>query len=109
MYRVCLLLVAATAVAQGPYDLEPRAVTLPGKPTLGPLYTSALGGGQGFRDNSYEDNAVTPTPSSAPLYRNPNNQPPVIFKFFQSIFGIVRLQRPGQSFKSSFSYISGLS
>lgn len=93
MYRVCLLFVAATAVAQGPYDLEPRAVTLPGKPTLGPLYTSALGGGQGFRDNSYEDNAVTPTPSSAPLYRNPNNQPPVIFKFYIRFISVDRRNR----------------
>ncbi|KAK2576208.1 hypothetical protein KPH14_005578 [Odynerus spinipes] len=75
MYRICLVFVAATAAAQNPYDLESRAVTLSGKPTLGPLYTSALGGGQGFRDNSYEDNAVTPTPSSAPIYRTPNNQP----------------------------------
>ncbi|XP_015172115.1 PREDICTED: uncharacterized protein LOC107064209 [Polistes dominula] len=80
MHRIGLLFVAAIAVAQNPYDLEPRAVTLSGKQTLGPLYSSALNGGQGFRDNSYEDNAVTPTPSSAPLYRNPNNQQPLYRK-----------------------------
>ena len=77
MYWLCLAALAATAAAQSSYDLEPR-VSFPGKSSsLGPLYSSGLGGGQGFRDNSYEDNIVTPTPSPTPAYRNPSSQPPV--------------------------------
>ncbi|XP_066587838.1 uncharacterized protein [Prorops nasuta] len=74
MYRWCLVIWAAAAAAQNPYDLDARSVSFPGKPSsLGPLYTSGLS--SGYRDNSYEDNAVTPTPSPTPIYRNPNSQP----------------------------------
>ncbi|CAD1472084.1 unnamed protein product, partial [Heterotrigona itama] len=74
MYWLCLAALAAAAAAQSSYDLEPR-VSFPGKSSsLGPLYSSGLGGGQGFRDNSYEDNIVTPTPSPTPAYRNPSSQ-----------------------------------
>lgn len=77
MYWLCLAALAATAAAQGSYDLEPR-VPYPGKSSsLGPLYSSGLSAGQGFRDNSYEDNIVTPTPSPTPAFRNPSSQPPV--------------------------------
>ncbi|KAF3420785.1 hypothetical protein E2986_12701 [Frieseomelitta varia] len=76
MYWLCLAALAATAAAQSSYDLESR-VSFPGKSSsLGPLYSSGLGGGQGFRDNSYEDNIVTPTPSPTPAYRNPSSQQP---------------------------------
>lgn len=77
MYWLCLAALVATAAAQGSYDLEPR-VPYPGKSSsLGPLYSSGLSPGQGFRDNSYEDNIVTPTPSPTPAYRNPGSQQPV--------------------------------
>lgn len=77
MYWLCLAALTATVAAQGSYDLEPR-VSFPGKSSsLGPLYSSGLNAGQGFRDNSYEDNIVTPTPSPTPAYRNPSSQPPV--------------------------------
>ncbi|KAL6254918.1 hypothetical protein P5V15_014260 [Pogonomyrmex californicus] len=77
MYWVFLLgLLGYAIAAQNSYDLETRAVSFPGKPSsLGPLYSPGLSSAQGFRDNSYEDNAVTPTPSSAPIFRNPNQQP----------------------------------
>ncbi|XP_054003984.1 LOW QUALITY PROTEIN: uncharacterized protein LOC128889953 [Hylaeus anthracinus] len=69
MYWLCLTALAVTATAQNPYDLDGRA-PYPGKSSsLGPLYATAA---QGFRDNSYEDNIVTPTPT--PAYRN-NGQP----------------------------------
>ncbi|XP_076293463.1 uncharacterized protein LOC143215306 isoform X2 [Lasioglossum baleicum] len=69
MLWLCLTALAATAAAQSSYDLDGR-VPYPGKSSsLGPLYAS---GGQGFRDNSYEDNIVTPTPT--PAYRAPGNQ-----------------------------------
>ncbi|XP_043526782.1 uncharacterized protein LOC122537585 isoform X1 [Frieseomelitta varia] len=80
MYWLCLAALAATAAAQSSYDLESR-VSFPGKSSsLGPLYSSGLGGGQGFRDNSYEDNIVTPTPSPTPAYRNPSSQQPLYRK-----------------------------
>ncbi|KOX67792.1 hypothetical protein WN51_07645 [Melipona quadrifasciata] len=80
MYWLCLAALAATAAAQSSYDLEPR-VSFSGKSSsLGPLYSSGLGGGQGFRDNSYEDNIVTPTPSPTSAYRNPSSQPPLYRK-----------------------------
>jgi len=79
MYWVFLGLLGCAIAAQNSYDLEARAVSFPGKPSLGPLYSPGLSSGQGFRDNSYEDNAVTPTPSPSPIYRNPNQQP-VSFK-----------------------------
>ncbi|XP_076381407.1 uncharacterized protein LOC143260285 [Megalopta genalis] len=67
MLWLCLTALAATAAAQSSYDLDGR-VPYPGKSSsLGPLY-----GGQGFRDNSYEDNIVTPTPT--PAYRAPGSQ-----------------------------------
>lgn len=70
MLWLSLATFAVTVTAQGSYDLDGR-VPYPGKSSsLGPLYSS----GQGFRDNSYEDNIVTPTPT--PAYR-PNSQPPV--------------------------------
>lgn len=70
MYWLCLVALAVTATAQNAYDLDGR-VPFPGKSSsLGPLYASA---GQGFRDNSYEDNIVTPTPT--PAFRNPGQQP----------------------------------
>ncbi|XP_031787528.1 uncharacterized protein LOC100122736 isoform X1 [Nasonia vitripennis] len=72
MYRLCLVLWAA-AVAAGQYsdNIETRSVAYPSKSSLGPLY-SGYSGSSGYRDNSYEDNAVTPTPSPAPIYRNPS-------------------------------------
>ncbi|XP_003400838.2 uncharacterized protein LOC126923496 [Bombus affinis] len=80
MYWLCLAALAATAAAQGSYDLEPR-VPYPGKSSsLGPLYSTGLNAGQGFRDNSYEDNIVTPTPSPTPAFRNPSSQPPLYRK-----------------------------
>lgn len=76
MYWVLLGLLSSAIAAQNSYDLETRAVSFPGKPSsLGPLYSSGLSSAQGFRDNSYEDNAVTPTPSPTPIYRNSNQQP----------------------------------
>jgi len=69
MFWVFLGLLGSAIAAQSSYDLEARAVSFPGKPSsLGPLYSSSSA--QGFRDNSYEDNAVTPTPSPTPIYRN---------------------------------------
>ncbi|XP_024868222.1 uncharacterized protein LOC112452143 isoform X2 [Temnothorax curvispinosus] len=76
MYWVLLGLLSSAIAAQNSYDLETRAVSFPGKPSsLGPLYSPGLSAAQGFRDNSYEDNAVTPTPSPTPIYRNANQQP----------------------------------
>ncbi|XP_071565743.1 uncharacterized protein [Temnothorax nylanderi] len=76
MYWVLLGLLSSAIAAQNSYDLETRAVSFPGKPSsLGPLYSPGLSSAQGFRDNSYEDNAVTPTPSPTPIYRNANQQP----------------------------------
>ncbi|XP_011866825.1 PREDICTED: uncharacterized protein LOC105561445 isoform X1 [Vollenhovia emeryi] len=76
MYWVLLGLLSSAIAAQNSYDLETRAVSFPGKPSsLGPLYSPGLSSAQGFRDNSYEDNAVTPTPSPTPIYRSPNQQP----------------------------------
>ncbi|XP_076680867.1 uncharacterized protein LOC143375538 [Andrena cerasifolii] len=78
MYWLCLAALAATATAQSSYDLEGR-VPYPGKSSsLGPLYATGLSPGQGFRDNSYEDNIVTPTPT--PAYRNSNGQQPLYRK-----------------------------
>lgn len=69
MFWVFLGLLGSAIAAQSSYDLEARAISFPGKPSsLGPLYSSSSA--QGFRDNSYEDNAVTPTPSPTPVYRN---------------------------------------
>lgn len=76
MHRVLLLTWVAIAAAQNHYNLDTRSVAFPGKPTYGPLYNSP-GLGQasgGYRDDSYEDNVVTPTPSPTPLYR-PAQQP----------------------------------
>ncbi|XP_043281851.1 uncharacterized protein [Venturia canescens] len=78
MYRLGLVLWVASVAAQSPYDsLEGRS-SYPGKPTsLSPLYTPGLGAAShAYRDNSYEDNAVTPTPAPQPLYRtvNPGQQ-----------------------------------
>ncbi|XP_050461385.1 uncharacterized protein LOC126856687 isoform X2 [Cataglyphis hispanica] len=70
MFWVFLGLLGSAIAAQSSYDLETRAVSFPGKPSLGPLYSSSLNSAQGFRDNSYEDNAVTPTPSPTPIYRS---------------------------------------
>lgn len=76
MYWVFLGFLSSVVAAQSSYDLETRAVSFPGKPSsLGPLYSSGLSSAQGFRDNSYEDNAVTPTPSPTPIFRNVNQQP----------------------------------
>jgi hypothetical protein len=76
MYWVLLGFLSSAVAAQNSYDLETRAVSFPGKPSsLGPLYSPGLSSGQGFRDNSYEDNAVTPTPSPTPIFRNANQQP----------------------------------
>ena len=70
MYRLCLVLWAAV-LASAQYDsIETRSVAYPGKSSLGPLFSSFSGSPGGYRDNSYEDNAVTPTPSPAPIYRN---------------------------------------
>lgn len=69
MHRVCLLLCLAAATAQNYDNLEPRSVSYPSKGSLGPLYVQGLSSSSGYRDNSYEDNAVTPTPSPTPVYR----------------------------------------
>ena len=76
MYRVFLVIGTAVVAAQNPYDsIETRAVSYPGKSSnLGALYNSGLASSQGYRDNSYEDNNVTPTPSPTPIYRNPGGQ-----------------------------------
>ncbi|XP_076234300.1 uncharacterized protein LOC143179127 [Calliopsis andreniformis] len=80
MYWLCLAALVATTNAQGSYDGDGR-VPYPGKSSsLGPLYANGLSAGQGFRDNSYEDNIVTPTPAATPAFRNPNNQPPLYRK-----------------------------
>jgi hypothetical protein len=69
MHRLWLTLCLASA-AVGQYDgIEPRSVAYPSKSSLGPLY-SGFSGSAAYRDNSYEDNAVTPTPSPTPIYRN---------------------------------------
>ncbi|KAL7297788.1 hypothetical protein TKK_0008821 [Trichogramma kaykai] len=72
MYRLYLLLCTA-ALAAGQYDnIETRSVAFNGKAAnIGPLYNFA---NSGYRDTSYEDNAVTPSPSPAPIYRNPSAQ-----------------------------------
>lgn len=73
MYRLGLVLWVAAVAAQ--YDsLESRSA-YPGKPTsLSPLYTPGLGAAShAYRDNSYEDNAVTPTPAPTPIYRTVNS------------------------------------
>ncbi|EFN82039.1 uncharacterized protein LOC105185469 [Harpegnathos saltator] len=76
MYWMFLGFLSSAVAAQSSYDLETRAVSFPGKPSsLGPLYSAGLSSAQGFRDNSYEDNAVTPTPSPTPIYRSANQQP----------------------------------
>lgn len=76
MYWVFLGLLGSFVAAQSSYDLETRAVSFPGKPSsLGPIYSPGLSSSQGYRDNSYEDNAVTPSPT--PIYRNANQ--PVSF------------------------------
>ncbi|XP_014468022.1 PREDICTED: uncharacterized protein LOC106740986 isoform X2 [Dinoponera quadriceps] len=75
MYWILLGFLSSAVAAQSSYDLETRAVSFPGKPSLGPLYSAGLNSAQGFRDNSYEDNAVTPTPSPTPIYRTANQQP----------------------------------
>lgn len=83
MYWVFLGILGSAIAAQSSYDLETRAVSFPGKPSLGPLYSPGLSAvSQGYRDNSYEDNAVTPTPSPTPIYRS---QQPVSshYKIFQ--------------------------
>lgn len=93
MHWLCLAALAATVAAQGSYDLDPR-VSFAGKSSsLGPLYSSSLSGGQGFRDNSYEDNIVTPTPSPSP-YRNPSNQQPVSNQIFSAVFFVEILLFP---------------
>lgn len=76
MYRVILVVGVTMVAAQNSYDsIETRSVAYPGKSnSLGSLYSSGLGSSQGYRDASYEDNNVTPTPSLAPIYRNPGNQ-----------------------------------
>ena len=76
MYRLGLVLWVAAVAAQSPYDsVESR---YPGKPTsLSPLYTPGLGAAShAYRDNSYEDNAVTPTPAPTPIYRSVNLNTP---------------------------------
>ncbi|XP_078035760.1 uncharacterized protein LOC144469407 isoform X2 [Augochlora pura] len=84
MLWLCLTALAATAAAQSSYDLDGR-VPYPGKSSsLGPLY-----GGQGFRDNSYEDNIVTPTPT--PAYRPPGSQQALYRKPDQ---GAIRVNGP---------------
>lgn len=68
MRRLILLIWVALAAAQ--YEgMERQSVSFPSKSSLGPLY-SAFSSGPTFRDTSYEDNAVTPTPSPTPIYRN---------------------------------------
>lgn len=90
MYRLCLVFWAAVVVT-AQYDGEQRGggggglLGYPGKPLLGPLYSS-FSGSQGFRDTSYEDNAVTPTPSPTPIYRNPSNSQ--VNNFYLKIFNI---------------------
>nr|QGT33405.1 cuticular protein 1-G [Microplitis mediator] len=75
MHRVFLLMWVAITAAQNPYNLDTRSVSFPGKPTYGPLYSPGIGSSSGgYRDDSYEDNVVTPTPSPTPLYR-PAQQP----------------------------------
>lgn len=77
MYRICLLLWITTAATQTSYNLDSRGVSFSGKSNnLGPLYTPGLGAASsGYRDDSYEDNAVTPTPVPPPIYRQ--SQQPV--------------------------------
>lgn len=81
-----LLLWVATVAAQNPYNLETRSVSFHGKPNnLGPLYTPGLGAANsGYRDDSYEDNAVTPTPAPSPLYRQAQQPVNYMNKLFQS-------------------------
>ncbi|KAJ8683130.1 hypothetical protein QAD02_018922 [Eretmocerus hayati] len=75
MFKRCLVLCAATALAVGQYsgegNIEPRSVGFQSKSGgLGPLYSSFGGPPGGYRDNSYEvDNAVTPSPSPTPIFR----------------------------------------
>ncbi|XP_012256357.2 uncharacterized protein LOC105686280 isoform X2 [Athalia rosae] len=73
MYRLILLGCVCLAASQSHYDsLDSRGVPFSqGKPSgIGPIFTSGLSASQNYRDNSYEDNAVTPTPSPTPtLYR----------------------------------------
>ncbi|XP_058797771.1 uncharacterized protein LOC131667994 isoform X2 [Phymastichus coffea] len=69
MYRLCLVLWAsALTSAQYSDSIESRSVAYQSKASLSPLY-AGFGGSPGYRDNSYEDNAVTPTPSPTPIYR----------------------------------------
>lgn len=66
------VLIGLLAVSQS-QNIETRSVAAYPKQQsggLGPLFAS-FGGGGGFRDNSYEDNAVTPTP----VYRGQQQQP----------------------------------
>lgn len=79
MHRVCLLFCLAAATAQNYDNLEPRSVSFPSKGSLGPLYVQGLSSSSGYRDNSYEDNAVTPTPT--PVYRQ--QQQPVRSKIYK--------------------------
>ncbi|XP_034933910.1 uncharacterized protein [Chelonus insularis] len=70
MYRVCLLMWVASTAAQNPYSVDTRSVSFPGKQNnYGPLYSAGLGSTAGYRDDSYEENVVTPTPAPTPLYR----------------------------------------
>uniref|UniRef100_A0A0C9QWB2 SMARCD2 protein n=1 Tax=Fopius arisanus TaxID=64838 RepID=A0A0C9QWB2_9HYME len=71
MYRIVLLLWVTVAATQSPYNIDSRGVSFSGKSSnFGPLYTPGLGAvSNGYRDDSYEDNAVTPTP----LYRKPTS------------------------------------
>lgn len=87
MFRLCLLVGVATALAQNAYNVDSRSIAFQGKPSsqIGPLYTPGLGQiSNGYRDDSYEDNAVTPTPSPTPLYRQP--QQPVYNQFVIYIY-----------------------
>lgn len=82
MYAVWVVLCAA-ALAGAQYSaeggIEPRSVAYPSKQQgLAGLFAGYGGGGgggsQGYRDNSYEDNAVTPSPSPNPVYRPGSQQ-----------------------------------
>ncbi|CAL7933133.1 unnamed protein product [Xylocopa violacea] len=97
MYWLCLVALVATATAQGSYDLEPRGPFPNKASSLGPLYSAGLSAGQGFRDNSYEDNIVTPTPSPTPAYRNPNSQQQPLYRKPALDQGAIRVNGPSRA------------
>ncbi|XP_015119547.1 uncharacterized protein LOC107042836 [Diachasma alloeum] len=91
MYRIFLLLWVTTAATQSSYNVDSRGSSFLGKSNnLGPLYTPGLGAASSsYRDDSYEDNAVTPTPVPPPIYRQ--SQQPLYRKPTSSSDGTIRI------------------